>query len=88
MEGNHSSSDDSSDGSSDSSDEDFDMMTFTVLLLINNNIAMANLIAEAKHSQMINDVVAPNQDYRHGGSSSLHSEGLLWHSRWPDNTNF
>jgi hypothetical protein len=21
-------------------------------------------------------------------SSSLHLEGLLWHSRWPDSTNF
>jgi hypothetical protein len=54
MEGNHSSSDDSSDscdGSSDSSDDDFDMMTVTVLLFVNDNIAMANLIAEAKHSQ-------------------------------------
>ncbi len=70
MEGSHSSSDDSNDSSdcsSDSSDDDFDMMTVAVLLLVNSNIAMANLIAKAKHSQMINDVVAPNQDYRHGG---------------------
>jgi hypothetical protein len=58
MEGIHGGSDDSSDssdGSSDSSEEDFDMMTVTVLLLVNNNIAMVNLIAKAKHSQMIND---------------------------------
>jgi hypothetical protein len=50
---------------SDSSDNAFAMMTVTELLLVNNNIAMANLIAKA--SQMINDVVAPNRDYRHGG---------------------
>jgi hypothetical protein len=58
MEGNHSNSDDSSD----SSNNNFDMMTVTVLLLINKNIAMVNLIAKAKHSQMINDVVTPNED--------------------------
>jgi len=51
MEGNHSSSDDSSDSCDGSSDDDFDMMTVTVLLFVNDNIAMANLIAEAKHSQ-------------------------------------
>ena len=80
MEGYHSSSDDSSDGSSDGSsegssdssnaiewsDDDLDMMAVAVLLLLNySNIAMANLIDEANHTQMVNEVVAPNQDYRH-----------------------
>ena len=78
MNGYHSSSDDSNDTSDESSessnatiewsDDNFDMMAVVaVVLLVNYNNAMANLIAEANHTQMINDVVAPNQDYRHGG---------------------
>jgi hypothetical protein len=79
MEGNHSSSsDDSSDKSNATEwlDDNFDVMTVTILLLVTNIAAMANLNAEAKHTQMINDVVAPKQDYRHGGRR-LKAEGFI-----------
>ena len=62
---------DSTDGSSDSSsnaiewsDDEFDMMAVAVMVVVNNSIAITNLIAEANHEQMINDVIAPNQHYR------------------------
>ena len=68
------SSDGSSDGSSDSSnaidwiDDDFEMMAVVVFLLLVNNMAiMAYLIAEENYTQMVNEVVAPDQDNRHGG---------------------
>ena len=40
-------------------------MAVAVLVVVNNNIAITNLlIAKANHEQMINDVIAPNQHYR------------------------
>ena len=84
MEGYHSSSD--SSNAIEWSDDNFDMMAVAVLLLVNNNIAVENLIAEANHTQLINDVVAPNQDYRHGRRRPkalfCHHEAL--HCIWMD----
>ena len=74
MDSSSDDSSDSTDGSSDSSsnaiewrsdDDEFDMMAVAMLVVLNNNIAITNLIAkQANHEQMINDVIAPNQHYR------------------------
>jgi Plant transposon protein len=61
-----SSSSSSSSNAMEWSDDEFDMMAVAVLVVVNNNIAITNSIANDHHQQMINDVIAPNQQYRNG----------------------